>query len=199
MGAMGPRIQSTNLSVSGIDELHGSIVNTRSEFRKNSRRLSKRINGRNPWIWIALGLIVLVVMLLLWFLLSVGEVQEDGYPQVGDHWHADYTIYICGALELDYPYSEGGIHTHGEGRLHIHPSHSGEAGSNATMARFFAGTGGRLTDTMIETAGGQVFNNGDTCPDGNVGNILLKVNGISERAIASYVPRDNDILELRFE
>jgi len=177
-------------------------VNIRSEFRKDSRRLSRRINGRDPWVWIAIGLIVLVVTLLLWFFLSVGsegEAQDAGYPQVGDHWHADYSIYICGALELDYPYSEGGIHTHGEGRLHIHPSHSGEAGSNATMARFFAGTGGRLTDTMIEAPDGQVLNNGDNCPDGRMGNILLKVNGIPERAIASYVPRDNDILELRFE
>ena len=174
-------------------------MNTRSEFRKGNRRLSKRINGRNPWVWIAMGLIVLVVTLLLWFLLSVGDAQEEGYPQVGDHLHADYSIYICGALELDYPYSEGGIHTHGEGRIHMHPSHSGEAGSNATMARFLAGTGGRLTDTMIETPDGKVFNNGDICPDGRVVNISLKVNGVAKNPIASYVPRDDDILELRFE
>ena len=56
-----------------------------------------------------------------------------------------------------------------------------------------------MTDTMIETPDGQVLNNGDNCPDGRMGNILLKVNGTPERAIASYVPRDNDILELRFE
>ena len=44
-------------------------------------------------------------------------------PGLTDHWHAAYGIYICGTLEP--PFTDdadpNGIHTHGDGVIHIHP------------------------------------------------------------------------------
>jgi hypothetical protein len=61
-------------------------------------------------------------------------------PLVGDHWHMAWGVYVCDKyLKLPEPTGDDpvGVHTHGDGLIHIHPFKDAAAGKNATMARFF--------------------------------------------------------------
>ncbi len=69
-------------------------------------------------------------------------VQASGgkAPLVGDHWHMAWGVYVCDKF-VPLPEPTGndpvGVHTHGDGLIHIHPFKEAAAGKNAIMARFF--------------------------------------------------------------
>ena len=69
--------------------------------------------------------------------------KEDlgGTPQLGDHIHQAFGINVCGEWLENVPEFESavGIHTHGDGVLHIHPFSQLGVGANATLGRFLAG------------------------------------------------------------
>ena len=160
----------------------------------NANQLSSsRVRGA----WIVIGLVSISLLGLLFFLLSGTGEEEAGvrFPQIGDHWHADYSITICGEEQAILPYTDGGIHTHGDGVIHLHPKQMIESGRNANIARFMATAGGSLTDELIELPNGEIYKNGHICPNGNTGRLFLKVNGILSKETSAYVPRDEDVLE----
>jgi FKBP-type peptidyl-prolyl cis-trans isomerase len=72
-----------------------------------------------------------------------GIVQQSAgskAPIVGDHWHMAWGVYVCDKfVKLPDPTGNDpvGVHTHGDGLVHVHPFTEKAAGSNATMARFF--------------------------------------------------------------
>jgi FKBP-type peptidyl-prolyl cis-trans isomerase len=72
-----------------------------------------------------------------------GIVQQSSggkAPIVGDHWHVAWGVYVCDKyVKLPDPTGNDpvGVHTHGDGLVHVHPFTDKAAGSNATMARFF--------------------------------------------------------------
>jgi hypothetical protein len=175
----------------------------RGRDRKERRWGERRARHRAPRTWLIITFAVLGFVVLLAVLIASlgdGEISSDGrYPNIGDHWHAEYSILLCGVMEPDFPASPGEVHTHGDGVIHIHPTTSAHAGLNANLARFFAGTGSRLTNDSLEIPSSKKYTNGDTCPDGQTGQIFLRVNGITTTDITSYVPRDEDVLELGFE
>ena len=53
-----------------------------------------------------------------------------------------------------------GIHTHGDGVIHIHPSSAGGAGENATLGAFLEGAGVKLNDTELKI-GDETWKEGD--------------------------------------
>ena len=173
----------------------------RSRDRQERRRSERRTRRLSPRTWLTLGAVLLGFVAVLVFLLvtSGGAGSGGRYPAVGDHWHARYTISICGETADPFPASPGEVHTHGEGLFHVHPLRLGEAGRNANLARFLASTGSRLTNDTLEMASGGSYANGDECPDGTPGQVFLRVNGIAMAEIATYVPRDGDELEIGFE
>jgi len=144
-----------------------------------------------------LGLIALLGV----FIASSGGGDETGgrFPKIGDHWHATYSIIICGETEPPFSVSPGGIHTHGSGAIHIHPSNPIDAGRNATLARFMEGIGSTLANDSLELPPSVKYTNGDPCPDEQPGQMFLRVNGISMTGVADYVPRDDDRIEFGFE
>ena len=165
--------------------------------RRDGGNTSQRSTSRVRGACIVIGLVSILLLGLLFFLLS-GTSEEDAgvrFPQIGDHWHADYSITICGEKQPILPYTDGGIHTHGDGRMHLHPKQMIESGRNANLARFMATAGGSITDELIELPGGETYKNAHICPNGNEGKIFLKVNGLLSKEISSYVPRDEDVLE----
>lgn len=130
--------------------------------------------GRN-WLF-ALGIVVIIA-------LGAGVVfmarsENGGYgdnstpPKANlqngdpfDHWHAAFAIEVCGT-ELD-PVQDGatdvqGIHTHGDGLVHIHPFTRAAAGKRATMQRYFNQVGLKVTDTGFELPEGMVMKDGST-------------------------------------
>ena len=82
-----------------------------------------------------------------------------------DHWHMAYGIYDCTkylpALEADS--DPTGVHTHGDGLIHIHPFGAAAAGSNATLQRFFDAVGFKVSDKKITLQDGKSFASGGMC------------------------------------
>lgn len=67
--------------------------------------------------------------------------QEDvgGPPQLEDHFHQAIAINVCGeelATVPEWEPSPTGIHTHGDGVIHLHPFSELAVGANATLGRF---------------------------------------------------------------
>ncbi len=125
-------------------------------------------------------------------------------PGVGMHWHAPYTITLCGKPLPPLLPSAGDVHTHGDGIIHIHPGSAASSGRRATLGAAFRNTQARLTDTGITIVGGQSYTNGDACPDGQVGTLKVLVQHRTEgrftlvRNFLSYVPADRDVIRIIF-
>lgn len=84
-----------------------------------------------------------------------------------DHWHAAVGFYVCDGFLPDLATFESaiGIHTHGDGVIHIHPYTEAGEGPNATLGAFLDEAGGSLEDGELEIEG-ETFADGDDCPDG---------------------------------
>jgi hypothetical protein len=98
-----------------------------------------------------IGAIVLVGSALVWYAVDERQSDTNVPPIVGDHWHAAYGIYVCGEWQPDIPEFEAttGIHTHGDGVIHIHPFSQSGAGENATLGTFLEDTDVKLSDSEL--------------------------------------------------
>ncbi len=88
-----------------------------------------------------------------------------GAPRTNrDHWHAAFGIYVCDRYLPALPAFESpaGIHTHGDGVIHIHPFTRAAAGDNARLGVFLRGAGIDLGDGRV-TVGGTTFRTGHDC------------------------------------
>jgi len=119
--------------------------------------------------------VALGVVLVGW---SRSNREATSAPRVGDHWHSAYDIYVCSESEVpldDFTFRGGwrskivierdpnGIHTHGDGLIHIHPFNSLASGKDAQMSQFFEAFGGYITDTSIKLDTGEVITEGFLC------------------------------------
>ena len=120
---------------------------------------------------------------------------------IGDHWHAALLIAVCGQPFI-VPGFPAGIHSHGDGLLHIHPSASQDAGNNATFGRFLElATAGRvltLGADSIQLPGGPEYRDGDTCPNGAAGTLRVTINGTPTADFLDYLMQDGDQIEVLF-
>jgi hypothetical protein len=98
--------------------------------------------------------------------------RENGPVANRDHWHAMLGVNVCGrwlpnAPQFEYRAGQGavqaGLHTHGDGLVHVHPFTPDEAGANATLGRFVEYGGWRLDDDSFELWDGNEHRNGETC------------------------------------
>lgn len=119
--------------------------------------------------------------------------------RVGDHWHATYQIAVCGNVLPPLPGTPGGVHTHGDGAIHIHPRSDREAGANATLALFLATSGGQLDDGSLTLPSGETYAHGDHCPGGQPGELVVMVNGKRQDKPSSYTPRNQDRISIAFQ
>jgi hypothetical protein len=89
---------------------------------------------------------------------------SDGPPQLGEHIHLAYGIYICDTYLPNLPEFENaeGIHTHGDGVIHAHPFSALATGRNATLGLFMKSAGVTLSDTKL-VVDGKTHKNGDKC------------------------------------
>ena len=125
--------------------------------------------------------------------------DEGAGAQVGDHWHASIHVEICGTA-LYFPPSPGGVHSHGDGFIHIHPEDVSETGSQANLGRFFDSFPYDIDTGHIRGARGELFENDDTCPGGLPGRVQVMVNGRDiTGSFRSYVLRDGDDVEVLFK
>ena len=94
-----------------------------------------------------------------------------------DHWHMAFGFYLCDAYRSFIPdnvqATRAGIHTHGDGVIHVEPFTIADAGKNATIGRFLMLAGITVTEKEIklpawgtDPADPEVTKtNGDKCGD----------------------------------
>lgn len=151
---------------------------------------------------------VLIVALLAFSILQIaGGTSGDGPTRVGDHWHAALGVDVCGSfLDNAPPFEDragtetrAGLHSHGDGLMHIHPFAEDESGDSATVGRYFEYGGGRLTGDRIVAWQDTDVANGDACPDGTPGLVRWALNGVEQEGDpARYAPQDGDVITIAF-
>jgi hypothetical protein len=124
-------------------------------------------------------------------------------PNIGDHWHAAFGVNICGQWKPNVPLYEKptGIHSHGDGFIHMHPFSAAGANTRATVGLFMSQAGDKVSSSEIKLAqDGTHVKNGDDCKSlGQPGKVRWSVND-QERTgdIAKYVPKDGEVVALAF-
>jgi len=192
----------------------------RRTVRSRPRKRSRRRLRLPSWTPVA-GIVVVIVAIIGVFLAFARGTAAQ--PSIGDHIHAALDIYVCGQKEPNLPFFEAGIHTHGDGLIHIHPQFTNEEGTGASVGKFFQYGGWELSDSTLTLPGDRTFKNGDACPDGQTGVLRMLKYRLSWRSSSGanslladecsrvadadmqevknfpgYVPKDGDCLHLIF-
>ena len=120
-------------------------------------------------------------------------------PRIGDHWHATYEIVVCGVSQPPVPQWLGGVHTHSDGLIHIHPLIPSEQGPGARLVKWFEYGGDLLTRTEVRIPGtGENHRNGDRCPGGAEAALRVSANGEPLDDWTDYIPQDGDSIRIVF-
>jgi DNA-binding CsgD family transcriptional regulator len=145
-------------------------------------------------------------------------------PAIGDHWHAAYAVFIGDEEQAAIPefITTQGIHTHGDGIVHVHPFLPEGEGDGSSLSIFFELAGGTLTDTSLLLPGSETtFIEGDPLPgrdapgsirilrtaSGHESPVVEFANFIAscgsladsdfEEVGSGYVPKDGDCIRIR--
>jgi hypothetical protein len=170
-----------------------------------SRRVGQRRNLGFPFVIVAvigLGLALVVF--------ARNDRAVNASPAVytgesGDHWHAAYGVNICGQEQP--PMSDGpagdplGIHSHGDGIIHIHPFLRSAAGQNADIGVFFDTVEIQVDDDRIVLPDGTEFVEGEEQCDGEDAQVQVAVWNSAEDAANGEEPArilTDDFSSIRF-
>lgn len=172
---------------------------------KASRKKSPvKVNARRGGMGFTVAIVAIVVLGIAGIALSRGGGEEDAGPgvRIGDHWHAAVGVNFCGTWQPSTPPYEAatGIHSHGDGLIHLHPYSSAGAGKNGKVGLFFKQAGDKISATELDV-GGEKFKNGDTCEnlENKPGQVRWSVNGQEQTGNpADYVPNDRDVVAIAF-
>lgn len=145
-----------------------------------------RFQGGTLFPAVVLGVVVLGLLTIVYARQSRPDPGSFP-PQVGDHWHAAYGIYVCdgwlpkivGAQEeqvtdslgnrslVNETFARTGIHSHDDGVIHYHPYSSASIGSRARLGIYHDVYGIELSEDRLELPeeqGGEVYDVDDfTC------------------------------------
>ncbi|HEY8525516.1 MAG TPA: hypothetical protein VIL48_11160 [Acidimicrobiales bacterium] len=118
------------------------------------------------------GVIALIVVLGVALVAYAADERKSDtrVPPVAfeDHWHAAFGIYICDEFLPATPEFESpnGIHTHGDGVIHVHPYTENASGDNATLGVYLEDAGIELSNDEL-TVNDETYTEGeDTCGEG---------------------------------
>jgi hypothetical protein len=176
-----------------------------SRSKRRTYQTPKRARTGANLVWYAAAFVLLVGGTLAVALSRSNSANGIG-PQSGDHWHAALGVQVCGTWTPNWltpvapagtanaggPVRAGsltyaGLHSHGDGLIHMEPQTSDEMGKSATLGRYFKFAGFTLNATEIkfgtlDPSTTVSEKNGDKC-DGNP---------------ASYKIFNGDVIELVF-
>jgi hypothetical protein len=131
--------------------------------------------GQHLGFYSIVALVVLLGSLLVAYGRHTGSANASTPPIVfKDHWHAAYGIYACDKFLAPITNTEDfippnqdqtvGVHSHGDGVVHIHPFMSIASGRNAKLGVFFKVESIKASNTKFELPEGLgTFKNGDDC------------------------------------
>ena len=170
---------------------------SRARIRERSRRT--RHQRSSGWFYATIAVIIVVGSVVITAMVVSRESASATAPTLEDHWHAAFKVNICGEWLSDpatFHSPEGnsgvgaGIHTHGDGFIHIHPFTSAETGNKATLGKFLSYGGWSASEDSISVWKGPTddpekatWENGDRCPsasgepgEGKPGRVVFEVN-----------------------
>lgn len=197
---------------------------TRAQIRQRARRPQRRSHA---WFYGALaGVLVLGILGVVLLKPDTGSANTRPQPAdpttgaPGDHWHTAFGVNICGQwlpnpptfeTAADNPNVRVGIHTHGDGYLHIHPYTRSEGGTHATLGLFFQYGGWSVSDSSLNVWSGpgsdvakKSWSDGDHCPpgtpdEGRAGTLRWSVDCKSQTGNPSdYRLKDQQVLAIAF-
>lgn len=166
------------------------------------RRASGAARQRGLGYPVAVAMIVVLGVLLVGFGRDQRVSAAQTAPRMGkDHWHAAYGVYVCDTFLPALTDRRGdahGVHTHGDGIIHIHPSSSVSAGKKADLADFLYEIKLEVSKGKLVIPGGETHKDGDTCADGTAGKVVLAVWDSADDAEAKPRIITSDMSETRF-
>jgi hypothetical protein len=179
-------------------------------------------------MWFSGALVVVVVVGVVGIVFarsdrsSASIPPQPGNPATGapgDHWHEAIGVNICGEW-LPNPAQfttvagsavEAGLHTHGDGFIHVEPQTQSDGGNNATLGRWFDNGGWSVSSQSFETWTGpsgdptkKTWSNGDACPvktpeAGQRGHVVWSLNcEVRSGNPGDYKVRNGDIIAVGF-
>jgi hypothetical protein len=176
------------------------LIGSQRETRAQAIALATSITGRVP---------------------SVQGGPNDEELALADHWHVALGVDDCGTWVPNWAWPPGnvsdasavgagaparagshgrayaGLHSHGDGLIHLEPLTTDETGAHATLGLYFRYGGWKLSADAITFAGVHE-RNGSRC-DGKPGVLRWAVNGTEMHGNpADYRLRDRDTVELVF-
>jgi hypothetical protein len=135
-----------------------------------------------------------------------GNRSEAIEPTLDQHWHAAYGVWNCDHWEaaLTDPIDANGnaidpdgIHTHGDGVIHIHPFNSGAAGSRATLGKFFDTEGVDAADDKVSLPSGVVLDESAGCGGETAQIVVARWPANQPDATPQIIDHDFDKIRLR--
>jgi hypothetical protein len=159
---------------------------SRAKRRRAAVRSAQRTRTNTFW-YVITAFVVVVGIALVAF--ARGDRPDEVGPRLAsssgpaDHWHAALGVYDCGTWLSDgsgdgvwkWPYatSQGsparantdayaGLHSHGDGIIHMEPAVSEEAGQNATVGKYFDFGGWDISASSFDFLG-TARQEGDDC------------------------------------
>jgi hypothetical protein len=128
--------------------------------------------------YFSLAVIAILGVALVVFARQSGKANRVASPPtLTDHWHVAYGFYTCDHFQapIQTTVDPIGIHTHGDGLIHIHPFTSEATGSNAKLGKFFNTVGVKMSNTTLELPEGQgTYKEGQDC-NGKPANLRVAV------------------------
>lgn len=169
-----------------------------SSAKKVARVAAKSGSGRPPgsgtdpakrrnWLF-ALGIVAIIGLgigiLVFARNTNLNSTKNDTSPKAqisgtdpGEHWHAAFALNVCGKELTAIPQPPDdplGIHTHGDGLIHIHPFTVNAAGKRATMAKYWDLVGLKVTDDGFkDPSTGKVYKAGETTCGGKETELVM--------------------------
>lgn len=179
----------------------GRASSSKKVARAASTGGGRTSRGRTPWLWYA-TMSVVVVLGVLGVVFSRADLDKAAAdpPAIGkDHWHAAYGVSICGSFIPGLNDAQGdrlGIHSHGDGLIHIHPTSANAAGKKAQLGVFMEEVGVKLTSTSIDLPDADERKDGDKC-GGKPGKLQVGVWETPDDDTVSIVKGDPNDLRLK--
>ncbi len=148
--------------------------------RTGGGRTARR--GTGSWGFpMVMGIVVVLGVIGVYFSRDAAHHKAAAdQPTVNDHWHAAYGWDICGNFLPDLPQPQNliGLHTHGDGVIHIEPQDPIlDTGKRATLGRFVSGYPGLKLSRKSFTILNQTWTNGEPKCDGKPGDVVVASNG----------------------
>ena len=97
--------------------------------------------------------------------LVASTLPAVGPVPTSSHWHAAYVVRVCDDVLPPFESDSDplGIHSHGDGLMHVHPFFEESGYENARMSLFADAMGFEVSDGELTLPGGGTWRDGDLC------------------------------------